>query len=468
MRTPPTDSYTGFTVILDAPSRFDRTALLSGPVKDWFQDSCLLAPHTLASIDVRTVDEITPLLPGTKAIALLGPKCAARYGGDLSRHGYPLSIQGIPAVVAFDPQESNDHRSLKEEGDDETTEREDKDRSPTRRKNWRFWTAWHIRKLLSGKIYEAPKLIPRLYPPIEEACAVLDAAKGEDLYLDIETSRIHGCLTCVGFSTTTTFPRVFVVPVYSASGAIAYRDFYRFYRSLSIAFTNNTVVAHNGAAFDFLVLRLFYKFPFPTTPYDTLIANHRCFPEVEKSLAHVISQWTTLLYHKDEIIEPRNRTEEERLWLYNAKDVYALKLIKDAQLQYAVNVPGLMNSIHQANASIVPYLETSRTGLRVNLLKLAKIANRLAVCKTAYARVASVLVGHTFNPASTDQCRKFFHDKLHYGVVSKTDKGLPALGSKQLYQLHLKYNNPLIPVILKYREVAKDLSSLEVELMEEA
>jgi hypothetical protein len=473
MRSLPTTKYSGYTVILSAPSRFDIKAgrLISGVAADWFEESVLPAGYSLHNIEVRDISCRDPFLPDTRFISLHGRQAAEAYNFPIERHGYPFMVNRCPALVAFDPQDCNDHRNMRDDEDDDedsVSDREVKDKAPTRRKNWRFWTQWHVKKLLTLKHEALPKLIPILRPRLDDAIQVLNQVQpGDDIYLDIETSRIHGCLTCIGFSTTRSFPRVYVVPVYTYDGALAYGQFHRFHRALSLAMARGKTVAHNGAGFDFLVLRSFYKFPFPADPYDTMLANHRCFPEIEKSLAHLIAQWTWLPYHKDENREPRCHDDDTIQWNYNAKDVYALKPIKDAQTRYAAGDPGLRASIAQANDSIVPYLETTRTGLRLDMLKLANTANKLELKKSVYQRIASILAAKPFNPGSADQCRKFFFDTLHYPPVARTDTGKPAIGSKQLYQLQLKHNNPLIPIILKYREAAKDLSNLESEPFEE-
>lgn len=464
MRTPPTEPYSGLTVILDAPSRFDldQNRLLSATGGEWFGEECLVVPYRCGNIDTRCLQDRSPLLPGTKFILLLG-----------SKHdgipGYPYIRNGVPCTIAYHPQDCNDHRNFSGDDDadeEQTTERDTKDEAPTRRKNYRFWTKWFTRKLIGACpfIQTGPRLEARVYPRLDEVIKVLRATTGQDLYIDIETSRIHRSLNCIGFSTSQLWPKVYVVPIYDYMGRLAYSDITEFHRELSLAFTRNTVVAHNGSGFDFFVLHAWYKFPLPTTPYDTMLANHRCFPEIEKSLAHLIAQWTILPYHKGENLEPRNPQQQEQLWLYNAKDVYALKLIKDAQLLYASSVTGLLPSIQQANASIIPYLTTTLNGLRLDQLKLANKSRTLLRDKALYERMASILVGKPFNPGSTKQCADFFHRDLHYPVVSRTGTGAPALGSKQLYQLQLKHNNPLIPVIIKYRLAAKDASMLESEL----
>lgn len=468
MRTKPSIPYQGLTIILDEPSRFDLefNRLLSGPVRDWL-NAALPAPYSIDSCDIRDIFCTDPILPDTRAFLLSGDKASMKYArAVVDPPGYSTIAFSKPALPCFYFQDCLDFKNLR--GNDEEIEaaasdRDTKERIPTRAKNWRFWNQWHIRKFLSANTPHARPLIEKHYPQLDEVAAILDATKDQEIYLDIETSRVHRCLSCIGFSTRDIFPKVYVVPVYLTTGDLAYRDFHRFYRALSLALARSEVVIHN-AMFDLTVLHGFYKMCLPGKVYDTMCGQHRCFPEAEKSLAHAISAWTNQPYHKDFNTEVYNHEAERALWQYNARDVYNLKLIKDAQSSYAQTVPGLGDSIEQANSSVVPYLVTSLTGLRLDTLSLSSVQSALEKKKNLYSKMASILVGKPFNPASTQQCASFFHDTLHYPVVSRTEKGSPALGSKQLYQLQLKHSNPLIPVILKYREAAKDASSLESEL----
>lgn len=471
MRTKPSLSYSGLTIIIDEPSRFDIEfqRLLSGAAGDWLNRECLPPPYCVESSDIRDCDCELPLSPGTKAVLLLGESAAKKFGRvSCDPPGYSTIVHGIPAISAFYPQDCCDFRNMRagnvDYDEDAVTDRDAKERVPTRAKSRRYWTAWHIRKFLSIKPKLYPKLNERLYPRLDEAISCLEKVKeGEDLYLDIETSRIHSCLSCIGFSAAASFPTVFVVPVYLISGDLAYKDFHRFYKALSLAISRSNIVIHN-AMFDLLVLHGFYHMCLPFSVFDTMVAQHRISPETEKSLAHVISAWTNEPNHKDFNTDVYSHDGEQALWRYNARDVYTLRLIKDAQLAYAANDPGLAASIAQGNASIIPYLSTSLTGMRLDTMRLASAQLKLLRFKELYARIASILTGKPFNPASSKQCSDFFHKTLNYPVISRTAKGGNALGSKQLYQLQLAHNNPLIPVILKYREVAKDASSLESEL----
>ena len=67
---PPILDYSGLTVILSNPSRFDTEELISGEAGAWFQ-------HCLGNInrhacDIRLIDCKEPILHGTKVILLMG------------------------------------------------------------------------------------------------------------------------------------------------------------------------------------------------------------------------------------------------------------------------------------------------------------------------------------------------------------------------------------------------------------
>lgn len=468
MHTPPAIAYSGLTFILDAPSRFDAKfqRLLSGPARDWL-DSILPANFCIDSCDLRTIDTPASLLPRTTHIILAGAEAARHYGILSDPPGYIGVVKGIPALPVFYPQDCCDYKNMRADDDDEdfaTSDRETKDTIPTLFRNKRFWTAWHIKKFLSPPPAPLPKLDAIVYPALDSQVKLLNSLSATEIFLDIETSRLHQAISCIGWSAKEFWPKIFVVPVYLHNGTRAYKEFYRFFRAFSLALARNTVVGHN-LSFDLLILHAFYKFALPPAVFDTMVAHHRCFPEAEKSLGHAISAWTALPFHKNEITDPYNLEQERALWNYNAKDVYALHPIKEAILAHARGIPGLADSIIQGNNSFLPYLTTSLTGLNIDLLKLATMQNHLRKLQTLYAKISAILTGIAgFNPGSAKQCTKFFHDTLHYPVISRTPKGAPAIGTKQLYQLLLKHNNPVLPVVIKYREVAKDASMLESNL----
>lgn len=472
MRTPPSTAYSGLTFIIDEPSRFDAefNRLLSGPAREYLNTECLPPRYHLDSCDIRDIECSLDLLPNTTHVIIAGNKAAEHLKISCDPPGYLTSYRNIPAIPIFYIQDGLDYKMMRggaiDFDDEELTDRDTKEKTPTRRKSFRFWNKWHIRKFLDFKlpIYPPPDL--QIYPDLRLAINVLNrVGPGEDLFLDIETSRVHRSINCLGFSSFSSFPSVYVVPFYRTNCQLAYPEnlFYAFYKALSLAISRANVVIHNSM-FDLTVLHGFYKFCLPASVYDTMAAQYRCFPEVEKSLAHTISCWTWLANHKDFDTEIYDGAGEANLWKYNGLDVYAMKPIKDGQLAYARHVPGLEASIAQVNASIIPYLATSLIGMRLDTLRLSHVQAMLLKKKRLYERMCSILVGKTFNPGSAQQCAAYFHRTLNYPVVEKTSTGREGMGSSILYQLQLKHENPLIPVIIKYREAAKDASMLESEL----
>ena len=66
-------------------------------------------------------------------------------------------------------------------------------------------------------------------------------------------------------------------------------------------------------------------------------------------------------------------------------------------------------------------------------------------------------------PGSNSQCCYYFHELLGYPILFKSPQtGKPSLGKKIMFQLALKYpNNPVITLILMYRETAKESGALK-------
>src|SRR5438477_3754670 len=138
----------------------------------------------------------------------------------------------------------------------------------------------------------------------------------------------------------------------------------RILRALAITFKCNTVIGHNITQFDAFILAWKYKIPVGRNIYDTMLATHRTFPTVEKSLGHLISLWTYQLAHKHEGVFAYNTEKIARqLWENNGKDVFVTLLVKLAIDRYAKTISGLTDSISQANKSIYPYLLVSLLGM---------------------------------------------------------------------------------------------------------
>jgi len=479
MRHKPIGKYNGITVVLSNPSRFDKASLLSSTGGWLFSE--FLKPLSRYQCDIRLKEDKTPLLNNTKCILLLGQPamhswCPNTIYNTLNElRGTPLSYNGTPAIASYLPQDAADIKNYEAEFNPQSFVVEDE----SDRKNFGFWLSNDIHRI---KLILAHNGIPQhqkpeyiIYPSSAVIIEILQTHKGETFFIDIETDSELNIL-CFSFSFG--LPYIYVVPCVNHNYEWAYQALPSIVRALGIAMHNNTTVAHNGSKFDFLVLADKYKIPPGLKLYDTLLAMHRCFPEVEKSLGHCCSMWTWLPFHKDEGGGGYNSEKQAKdLWAYCGKDVYAMVLIKEAIDRYAKTIPGLSASIKQANDSIRPYLLMTLQGIRYEKHIIDDIWNENDRLMKQYLRMLEILIGKenltkirgsgkSVMPTSNTQCCKYFHEMLGYPVIAtgkeKQDGTRnPSLGKKAIFKLRLKFENPVLDLIIAYREIAKESSSLK-------
>jgi hypothetical protein len=522
LRSKPKLSYAGLTVVLSNPSRFDKFRLLSANGGMLFDKFCLQPELNSMMTDVRLADETEPLLPNTKCLLLLGEYAAQKYLGAQIKgnilneiRGALYDYKGIPAIASYLPQDCTDFKNYEAElnplsksyqADDSVSDGEDEDEGDvkrmgkTKRSNYAFWLRadvkkckYHLRRETMDKESEVGvcpiwnKVVQtyRIYPPTEEILNALRGHKNETLYLDIETDMEEGNLQCFSFSFDGY--TIYSVPILDYNYSWAYGSLHYIMRMLSVAIRDNIVVAHNGANFDFFILGHKYHIPIVRT-YDTMIANHRCFPDIEKSLGHCGSLWTWEKFHKDEN-SIAYRTQEQMMdrLRYCAKDVYLMYLIKQGIDKYAKTIPGLEQSISDAMRCIRPYLTSTLQGIRVDKDKRDKKILENDRLMMQYNRMIELLIGETglqqcrsiikgkpsLFAGSNTQCTHYFHNLLGYPVVARgkphkiTGDRKPSLGKKALYKLALSHDNPVINLICAYRATAKETSRLQFEPYEQ-
>jgi hypothetical protein len=490
------------------PSRFDLTGmtLLSAAGGRLFNDYCLQPDYNTMQIDVRLADDESPLLEGTRCILTMGeytchhllPETRANTLGEV--RGGLYYYKGIPTIPTFNPQDAADIKAYEQSfnkdakdysGDDSLSESGDEEdgdgkrHGKTKRSNYAFWIRADTKKCkhilsMGTSFLERPSPSFRLYPPSDTVINTLTETKGRHLYLDIETDYEKQNLLCFSFSFDGV--TVYSVPVLDYQYHWAYPTIHFILRALSIAIRNNTIVAHNGAAFDFFVLGYKYKIPINKS-YDTMLAMHRCFPDVEKSLGHCTSYWTWENFHKDSDSKAyRTHSDMMAKLQYCAKDVYTMALIKDGIDTYAKTIPGLTDSIECAMHSIKPYLTTTLQGIRFIEERRQKVIRDNDIILNKYLMLINYLIGdesvkavkknaagkysQKAFPNSNKQCVKYFHDLLGYPVVYRNPpdrKGIrnPSLAKLNLYKLQLKHDNPVIALTAVFRCIAKESSMLK-------
>src|ERR1041385_3012129 len=500
LRHKPTFTYNGLTIILSNPSRFDTIKLLSAGGGRLFDEACK-PDFNRFQCDIRLLEDSSPLLPGTKCILLSGSDAPKRLLPSTRENtigeirGSVYSFQDIPTIPTFFFQDAADFKNYEKEFNPETTSEDDKDTTEesgsiaekrrhgrTQRKNYPFWIKKDIEKckviLQNNGIVPARPIEPNyvIYPSSDTIIKELTTTKNADFFFDMETDEEWN-MQCFAFSFSKQ-SNIFVCPCFNHNYTHSYGNLHHIFRALAIAIRDNKTIAHNGANFDFLVLAERYHIPIGKNVADTLIQEHRIFAMPEKSLGHCTSLWTFEPFHKDEGSSGYSNIEQCRAkWQYCGKDVFTMKLIYYAQLDYAKRRVGLIDSINQAISSIRPFLLTTLLGISYDeneRLSIVKENDRLCA---QYLRMLSILIGEdnlksirgsgkSSMPNSNKQCVEYFHNRLGYEIVgrgkpsTKTGERHPSLAKKNLYKLKLNHDNPVIDICIAYRETIKESGSL--------
>jgi DNA polymerase I-like protein with 3'-5' exonuclease and polymerase domains len=177
-----------------------------------------------------------------------------------------------------------------------------------------------------------------------------------------------------------------------------------------------------------------------------------------------MSTWTWQPFHKDEGIYMPNSDEQDRqLWAYNGKDVYGMRLVYKAIMEYAKTIPGLEGSIQHAMKAIKPYLTMTFFGIPFDDDIRGKIQERDDRLMTQYLRCMQILTGPSVSPLISNQkCVRYFHDMMDYQVIRRSKiTGKPSLNEYAIQKLRLKHrDNPVLELLLAYRALQKENSSL--------
>lgn len=436
-------------LVLPKTSRFEKVngTILSGPAGA-LVDSCLTGYDTCYADEfTQTTHHSEIILTGQASLDAFAP------GHDLNMHrGYVWTPPNRKIIATYWPQDCVDMQDY--ESDDEDDEASagstGKDGSPTSRANYRFWFMRDLEKLRNtpAPLKHEYNLVGNL-----RAASILAGAKGEHLYFDLE-SHPQNYITCFSFALGDS-------PVYTCS--IYYRGQMQAHgltvmAALARAFSRNKIIIHN-AGFDLPFLALFHNIPFGPDIEDTMLMGHRIWPEAEKSLAHAITLWLNEYYHKNTggTWNPRTPAQLDTLLRYNSKDVATLRAVHRAQWRYAhaSGDSGLVRSMVQVNSSIYNYLWAGLHGFPLNGLKLAYYLRRRRADKEQWNRIINIAVGYPMNPGSSQQLGDYFINRLKYDVLKRTETGAPKCDEATLYKYLLKYSNPAVRLILKYKRALK-------------
>ena len=481
---PPILDYNGVCFVLSSPGRHDTTQLISGRSGEYFNSCLKLAQTTRFNSAIKDLKDPSPYPPNTKVVVMLGALAQRTVNPTLSLNearGYCYRQFDHPScpvfISSYDPQDCMDRRQYQlgdtdEEDIDEENDPEvgkEKEHSPTRRKNWKYWLCQDIKKALDISRNGFKPLIKlakfETYLPSANIVNLLESYKNKTIFFDIETNENYNITV---FSFSTDWNTIYTVPITRYNQDLAYDEFEicRILRALAIAFRDNTIVIHNSL-FDLFILVWRYKIPPPKLIEDTMVMQHRVAMEVEKSLGHCGSYLTHEEYHKNEnCFNPKNQEQECKLWKYNGKDVAMLAIIYQ-NLKQIISDKGLQDSVYRGNRLISPFLLQTCIGIQIDNDFKVRSFEELEKKKAQYLRLAKILCGYDMETlGSWQRVAKYLYDYKGLPRPSPTFKdGIlkyeEQTASATLYKLRSKHYIPFIDLLLHYRAIGKQAGFLK-------
>lgn len=186
--------------------------------------------------------------------------------------------------------------------------------------------------------------------------------------------------------------------------------------------------------------------------FDTMIAQHVCYPGMEKGLDFLSSMYCDHhLYWKDDGKEWREDMDEDKLWRYNCMDcvrtfevsVVLKRIIKAYKLDQ-------VNDFQQALAW--PVLKTMLRGIRIDHSKKAKIAAELLSELNSRQLWVNDVVGEPLNIQSSDQMKTFVYGIMRQKPILNRKTKQPSCDDEALRKIGDR--EPLLkPILNKIAEM---------------
>jgi len=181
----------------------------------------------------------------------------------------------------------------------------------------------------------------------------------------------------------------------------------------------------------------------PRQVRDTMVAQHTCFPGMQKSLDFIASMYCDYyVYWKDDGKEWDKGADqdEDKYWAYNCEDCIRTYEC-DTVLQSVVDRMGLRGPHDFQQSLFGPVLRTMARGVRVdNARRQAMLKELKDHAKQLEAEITE-MVGYPLNPKSPKQMCTFFYDEMGATPIRnrKTkalccdDEALEKIGQREVF-----------------------------------
>lgn len=190
----------------------------------------------------------------------------------------------------------------------------------------------------------------------------------------------------------------------------------------------------------------------PNLKRDTMLAQHVCFSNMQKSLDFLSSMYCG--YHefwKDEGKDWDEKTGEDQLWVYNCKDAVITYEVDETE-QANVDAMNLRN-VHDFQQQLFwPVLKTMNRGIRIDTARRNRFAMELSDEIAEREQWLIDVLGFPVNIQSPKQMQELFYDVLKQKPIISRKTGRITCDDEALGKIADR--EPLLrPVIRKIQEL---------------
>jgi DNA polymerase len=191
--------------------------------------------------------------------------------------------------------------------------------------------------------------------------------------------------------------------------------------------------------FDTVILGREFGFDFPNLTFDTMVAQHTCYPELEKGLDFLASIYTRVPYYSDYDV-----TNDQQTWIYNCYDC-AVTFEIWARLEQELKELGLdefyRNHVHP---TLLAVTRAETRGILVDAKLKDEEAKTVRAEADQLEKEIQIATGSpSFNPRSPDQMKTYLYTVLglptQYRTDPKTKRRIPTTDKHSLDKLQKQF-----------------------------
>ena len=310
-----------------------------------------------------------------------------------------------------------------------------------------------------------------IQPNFGQVSALLDklqrevARKPTELAVDIETRAGH--IDCIGFAWSESEALCIPFMTNLQKGGNQDSNYWTEAEEALIQFkiykllTNpNCLVIGQNFSYDAQYILRHWHYV-PNLHQDTMISQHTCFSNMQKSLGFISSMYCkNYVYWKEEGKESNAKLDDKQRWNYNCKDCVSTLEVAHA-LRKVVDSMNLA-AVHDFQQALFwPVLATMDKGLRVDDARRGTYAMMLFDEIAKREQYFIDVLGFPLNPKSTVQMQQFFYEDLGMKKifdrktmsVTCNDEALRKFGEREPLLL------PLLNRITEHRSLSVFLST---------